>query len=54
MDKSIAQFNIEHFRKRLAENLDESTRQTILQLLAEEELKLAALQNAPKIKEAVG
>jgi hypothetical protein len=54
MDKSIAQFNIERFRKRLAENPDEATRQTLLRLLAEEELMLAALQNAPKAKKAVG
>lgn len=48
MDKSIAQFNIEHFRKRLAENPDEATRQTLLSLLAEEEEKLAALTDQSK------
>jgi hypothetical protein len=48
MDKSIAQFNIENFRKRLSEGPDEATRQTLLSLLAEEEEKLAALTNQPK------
>ena len=54
MDRIIAQLNIEHFRKRLSEEKDETTRQTIMRLLAGEEEKLAALQNAPKAKEAVG
>lgn len=43
MDRTIFQLNIEHFR-RLLENseLDETKRHTVLQLLAEEETKLAA------------
>ena len=48
MDKNIAQFNIEHFRKRLAENPDEATRQTLLRLLAEEEKKLASMTTRRK------
>ncbi len=43
MDKLVAQLNIEHFRKRLATETDESKRQTLLRLLAEEEAKLSAL-----------
>lgn len=47
MDKTIALLNIKHLRKRLAEVTDETTRTTILQLLAEEEAKLAALTTLP-------
>lgn len=54
MDRIIAQLNIGHFRKRLAEEKDETTRQTIMRLLAEEEAKLSAMQNAPKATETVG
>jgi len=45
MDEIIARLNIERFRKLLAEERDEAKRQTILQLLADEEVKLRALQN---------
>ena len=48
MDKKIAQLNIEHFRKRLATETDEATRQTLLRLLAEEEAKLADGARNPK------
>lgn len=47
-DASIARLNIEHFRRKLAENPDEPTRQTLLRLLAEEEAKLAAAIDLPK------
>jgi hypothetical protein len=47
MDKTIAKLNIEHFRKRLAVETDEPTRQTLLRLLAEEEAKLASLTQGP-------
>ena len=40
MDKTIARLNIEHFRKRLATETDETTRQMLLRLLADEEAKL--------------
>ncbi len=47
MDELIARLNIEHFRKLLATELDETKRKTVLQLLAEEETKLeAARRNA--------
>ena len=47
MHKIIARLNIEHFRRKLTEPMDETTRQTILGLLAEEEAKLVALENPP-------
>ncbi len=47
MPKTIARLNIEHFRRRLAEETDPTTRQTLMRLLAEEEAKLAALENVP-------
>jgi hypothetical protein len=47
MDKTIARLNIEHFRKRLAAETDEITRQTLLRLLAEEEARLAAGTHGP-------
>ena len=51
MDKAVARLNIEHFRKRLLEEPDGNTRQTLLRLLAEEETKLAALmKDGPPIK----
>ncbi len=47
MDELIARLNIEHFRKLLATELDETKRKTVLQLHAEEETKLeAARRNA--------
>lgn len=42
MDRTVARLNIEHFRRLLAEETDESNRQRLLCLLAEEEAKLAA------------
>ncbi len=47
MDRSVARLNIEHFKKRLAGTLDPAERQTIEHLLAEEEAKLAALDDPP-------
>lgn len=46
MDRSVARLNIEHFRRLLARETDETRRQTLLRLLAEEEAKLA--QSAPQ------
>ncbi len=43
MDQTIARLNIEHYRTLLAGKLEEQQRQTILDLLAEEEEKLAQL-----------
>jgi uncharacterized caspase-like protein len=41
MDRSIARLNVEHFRRLLAKETDETRRQTLQRLLAEEEAKLA-------------
>jgi hypothetical protein len=48
MDRAVAQLNIEHYRRLLANEINEARRQTILRLLAEEEAKLADLQSAKK------
>ena len=40
MDRTVADLNIEHFRKLLASETDPAKRQTIERLLAEEEAKL--------------
>lgn len=42
----MAHYNIEHYRRLLAKETDETRRQMLLRLLAEEEAKLA--DNAPK------
>jgi len=52
MDKTIARLNIEHYHKMLATEADETKRLTLLRLLAEEEGKLAALDDSPKRKKA--
>jgi len=39
----VARLNIEHFRKKLSEEVNETKRQTILQLVTEEKAKLSAL-----------
>ncbi len=41
MDKTVADLNIEHFKKLLAVETDPVKRQTIQRLLTEEEAKLA-------------
>jgi len=41
MDRAAARLNVERYRRLLAEETDEARRQTILQLLAAEEAKLA-------------
>lgn len=49
MDRTVASLNIEHYKRLLATETDESRRQMLLRLLAEEEKKLAQAnaQNAP-------
>ena len=42
MDRSVARLNIEHYRRLLAKETDESRRRAILRLLTEEETKLAS------------
>jgi hypothetical protein len=46
LDRTVARLNIEHYRRLLATETDESRRQVILRLLAEEEAKVAG--NAPR------
>jgi hypothetical protein len=46
MDKSVAQLNIDHYRRLLEKETDEQRRQMLLRLLAEEEAKLG--DNAPR------
>jgi hypothetical protein len=40
VDRTVARLNVEHYRKLLARETDESKRQTLLRLLDEEEAKL--------------
>jgi len=40
----VLQLNVEHFRRRLTDEIDDLQRLTISQLLTEEEAKLAALK----------
>ena len=47
MDKTIAQLNIAHYRKKLATETDQAKRETLQRLLTEEEAKLAALNHPP-------
>jgi hypothetical protein len=42
MDKFVAKANIEHYRMKLAQETDETRRQALTRLLAEEEAKLAS------------
>ena len=49
MDPIVARLNIEYFRRRLAIETDEVTREKILRLLAEEEAKLAACATSPEM-----
>jgi len=48
MDKTVARLNIEHYRKLLETEIDQKKRETLLHLLAEEEAKLAALDDPPE------
>ncbi|MFC0012678.1 hypothetical protein [Devosia nitrariae] len=43
-DMAVARLNIEHFRKRMAEETDDTRLATLRQLLEEEEEKLAKLE----------
>jgi hypothetical protein len=47
MEKFIARENIKHLREKLATEQDEAKRQILLRLLAEQEAKLATLENDP-------
>jgi len=47
MDETVARLNIEHFRRKLAAETDETRRRTLLRLIEEEEAKLASGQSDP-------
>ena len=44
LDTMVARLNIEHFLKRLSVEVDKTKRQTLLNLIAEETVKLSALE----------
>ena len=46
MEDAVARLSIEHYRKLLTEEKDETKRRTLHSLLTEEEAKLAALMEA--------
>ncbi|MND04266.1 hypothetical protein D3C83_244580 [compost metagenome] len=48
MDRYVARLNIEHFKQKLAEETDPAKREMLVRLLAEEEAKLAALEEKSK------
>jgi hypothetical protein len=52
MDRDIARLNIEHFRKLLERETDETRRNMLLRLLAEEEAKLSVLSRNPREQKA--
>lgn len=52
MDRFIARANIAHLREKLATERDEAKRQILQRLLAEEEAKLASLDDPPSRKRA--
>jgi hypothetical protein len=54
LDTMVAQFNVERFRKILAREIEETKRQTLIQLVAEETAKLAALSRADLFRSAMG
>ncbi len=54
MKRMVARLNIEHFRHLLETETDETKRQMLLRLLAEEEARLAALAKPEEKKAASG
>lgn len=44
MDRTVARLNIEHYKRLLEGETDESRRQLLLRLLAEEEAKISSLK----------
>jgi hypothetical protein len=48
MDKKVAKLNIEHYKRLLASETDETKRESIARLLAEEEVKLAKISKERK------
>ena len=54
MDRFVANLNIAHFRKQLAEETDETKRLMLVRLLAEEEAKSAGATQHPPTKAVLG
>lgn len=54
LNTMVARFNVERFRKILAREIEETKRQTLLQLVAEETAKLTALSRADLFRSAIG
>jgi len=48
MDRTVADLNIEHFRRLLAAEIDPARRQVLDRLLAEEQTKLASMPTRSK------
>jgi len=49
MNKTVATFNIEHYKRLLASESDATKREAIARLLAEEEAKLAKIPEERKL-----
>ncbi|WP_186294458.1 hypothetical protein [Bradyrhizobium guangdongense] len=49
MDRFIAEQNIAHYKRLLATELDEQKRQAIRHLLVDEEAKLHAMEEKPRL-----
>jgi hypothetical protein len=47
VDRTVAHLNIEHYKRLLLTEADENKRNMLKKLLAEEEAKLAALEQKP-------
>jgi hypothetical protein len=54
LNTMVARLNVERFRKILTREIEETKRQTLLQLVAEETAKLAALSGAGPFRSAIG
>jgi hypothetical protein len=54
MDKFVAKANIQHYRKKLAQETDETQRQLLERLVAEEEAKLDGLNQPTTTKRSQG
>jgi ATP sulfurylase len=52
IDQYIARLNIEHYKKMLETEIDESTRQIVMQLLAEEHANLVEAISKAIVREA--
>jgi hypothetical protein len=52
MERIVARFNIEHYKHLLETETDETKRQMIVRLLAEEEAKLAGIVGPSKRTES--